>query len=275
MQLATAMLTTEFVPTCVTEKQNRMHRNIISSECTTTAMESGDLPIETTAGVADQLRSGFGLIQTAFQLHRKSAVEEINDLKSKYENLKIHDAHLQKRLSESEAAYGTLIQQHNLLKDEHKRLYVFCENLQKKIQKLESIRSAVLSTIQNDSSEEATIDGKYFHSTFNLSTSSPNKEVSPSVEMSPPSKFVRDFAANEDCSKAGKHFFRHAKGRMSVDRFAELIGTVKQLNRGELSTPHVIDRAPLLFGAEHAELADEFRSLLMMRLEKEERCRHM
>ena len=90
MQLATAMLTTEFVPTCVTEKQNRMHRNIISSECTTTAMESGDLPIETTAGVADQLRSGFGLIQTAFQLHRKSAVEEINDLKSKYENLKIH-----------------------------------------------------------------------------------------------------------------------------------------------------------------------------------------
>ncbi|KAH0483046.1 MAG: hypothetical protein KVP17_002938 [Porospora cf. gigantea B] len=187
----------------------------------------------------------------------------------------MQDAHLQKRLSESEAAYGTLIQQHNLLKDEHKRLYVFCENLQKKIQKLESIRSAVLSTIQNDSSEEATIDGKYFHSTFNLSVGSPNKEVSPSVEMSPPSKFVRDFAANEDCSKAGKHFFRHAKGRMTVDRFAELIGTVKQLNRGELSTPHVIDRAPLLFGPEHAELADEFRSLLMMRLEKEERCRHM
>jgi len=225
----------------------------------------------------DQLQLGLKVITSAFASKMNSLEQEIRGMKMTCDEQRSNVAGLQKRNSALEAELVDGHQRTQQLAEENKELFKTVNSLRKQISRLEHLKQAVLSSIQDDQAQEAefgdtrilmsdeflrgatpltSADMGYGHQqTLGNSRSSASLAApapAPAIEAAAPASPVVD----------GKQFFRQARSRLSYEAFNAFLASIKSLNNGQATREETLDQARRIFGHELADLYKDFENLL-------------
>jgi hypothetical protein len=229
-----------------------------------------------------QLQLGHRIIHGAFHGHKAMLEQQCRNYETTVNEQRDKIAALQKKNSALEVELVESHQRSNQLAEENKELFKTVGSLRKQIGRLEHLKAAVMSSIQDDAEKEAEIGDtraflseSYLHSATPLTaaalgyqqpamntsygmggtpappfTSTP---VPPGPSMSPsPSQAPID----------GKAFFRQARGRLSAEAFNQFLSSIKRLNNQQQSREDTLSEARALFGPENSDLYVSFENLL-------------
>merc|ERR1719350_508708 len=103
----------------------------------------------------DQLQLGVRIITSAFQNKMNSLEQEIRGLRLTCEEQRSNVTGLQKKNSSLEVELVESHQRAQQLAEENKELFKTVGNLRKQISRLENLKQAVMSSIQDDQAQEA------------------------------------------------------------------------------------------------------------------------
>jgi len=243
----------------------------------------------------DQLALGLKLITTAFQTKMHALEQEIKGLRITTEEQRNNVAVLQKKNSNLEVELVESHQRAGQLAEEKQELYKTKAQLQKQISRLEHLKAAVMSSIQEDAAQEAdmgeaklAMSEEYLKGALPL-TAADMGLAAPPVRSLPPAAGFRDGPTSyqetgfggglgahshghyqvpappsESASGMidGKAFFRMARSRLSYEAFNQFLASIKRLNNQQQSREDTLDEARMIFGAENQDLYRDFESLL-------------
>jgi len=179
------------------------------------------------------------------------------------------------------------------LAEENKELFKTVGSLRKQITRLEALKSAVFSSIQDDAAHEAELgdtkhlmSAEFLHGATPLTTRElmpggfhgqpqpPGVGQAPAIAYSlnpgvsspgaPPPNPMALTAGGSAGSPVidGKQFFRAARSRLSYEDFNLFLASIKRLNNQTQSREATLEEARRIFGSEHADLYKDFEALL-------------
>ncbi|KAL8433135.1 hypothetical protein ACSSS7_004112 [Eimeria intestinalis] len=194
----------------------------------------------------EQLAIGLRVVSNAYKSRVQTLDNEIRQLKAQSAERGEQVAILQKKCSALEVQLIEQTQRGNQLVEENKQLLATTRKLQKDIQRLENLKKAVLTSIQEDRPD----------------TDEPNHftEIGPVDDVN--LKGMRlDFrrgsgahgtilTTHEDPSvnAAGRSFFRAARTRLSFETFNAFLASIKRLNNQQEDREETLRTAERLFG---------------------------
>mmetsp|Transcript_71293 Transcript_71293/g.133353 ORF Transcript_71293/g.133353 Transcript_71293/m.133353 type:complete len:266 (-) Transcript_71293:197-994(-) len=242
----------------------------------------------------DQLALGLKLITTAFQTKMHNLEQEIKGLRITTEEQRNNVAVLQKKNSNLEVELVECHQRATQLAEEKQELFKTKSQLQKQISRLEHLKAAVMSSIQEDAAHEAdmgearlAMSEEYLKGALPLTAA--EMGLAPPVRAMPPmsglphyqdhSSAVPSMGASHyggggpfshvppvaEASPSmvdGKAFFRTARSRLSYEAFNQFLASIKRLNNQQQSREDTLEEARHIFGVENQDLYRDFESLL-------------
>lgn len=240
----------------------------------------------------DQLQLGIRIVQTAFANKVQSLEQEIRGLRLTCEEQRANVAALQKKNSALEVELVESHQRSQQLAEENKELFKTVGSLRKQIGRLEHLKAAVMSSIQDDAEKEAEIgDTRALLSDEYLRTSTPitagelgyghlpsraggfSYGANQHVAMTPPAGGavgggMSSMAGGSGTPAAasppvdGKAFFRQARLKLQHESFNHFLASIKRLNNQEQTREETLAEARRLFGTENQDLYGDFENLL-------------
>lgn len=235
----------------------------------------------------DQLQLGVRIVQSAFANKVQSLEQEIRGLRLTCEEQRANAASLQKKNSALEVELVESHQRSQQLAEENKELFKTVGSLRKQIGRLEHLKAAVMSSIQDDATKEAEQgDTRAFMTDEYLRTAAP---LTSGYGMTPPgarpqSNIGMDRALPFDAGRGGgaamsslggggagggspapvdgKAFFRQARLKLQHEAFNQFLASIKRLNNQEQTREETLAEARRLFGAENNDLYNDFENLL-------------
>lgn len=240
----------------------------------------------------EQLSLGFRIISNAYKTRVQSLEAESRALKHQLDDKLVALTALQKKHSSLEVEMIEMQQRAAQLTEENKQLICTVRKLQKDIQRLESLKQAVLHSIQSEerdddsrSASQLYLSGEYLQTAAPLTMQDINGE--PATSNDPYSRFTRNqdlgVPQTPDVSSAmglstpscglkadessevdsrGKAFFRQCRTKLGADAFQKFLGLVKKLNGCSLRERETIMEAIRdIHGTENADLFEEFKIL--------------
>lgn len=244
----------------------------------------------------DQLSLGMRICQTAYTNKQAAMEQEIRGLRLTCEEQKANIGALQKKNSSLEVELVESHQRSQQLAEENKELFKTVGSLRKQIGRLEHLKAAVLSSIQDDHEKEAEMgDTRALMSEDYIVSATPltsaglgyggygqqqqqnnygqqqqqnNRQPSPSPaaqnfggggnSFQPPVKEADPASPQID----GKAFFRAARGKLSSEAFNHFLASIKRLNNQQQTREETLDEARRLFGPDNPDLYADFENLL-------------
>mmetsp|Transcript_30441 Transcript_30441/g.55525 ORF Transcript_30441/g.55525 Transcript_30441/m.55525 type:complete len:269 (-) Transcript_30441:126-932(-) len=256
----------------------------------------GDSPLQ--ENHEDQLALGLKLITSAFQTKMHIFEQEIKALRITTEEQRNNVAVLQRKNSNLEVELVESHQRAAQLSEEKQELNKTKAQLQRQISRLEHLKAAVMSSIQEDAAQEADMSDtrlamseEYLKGALPLTAA--EMGLAPPVRSLPPGQ--RDVPAYQDYAPSGimqgvgasqfggfgaqtprtaaaappapapvdgKAFFRVARSRLSYEAFNQFLASIKKLNNQQQSREDTLEEARLIFGAANEELYRDFDNLL-------------
>lgn len=237
------------------------------------------------------MQLGIRIITSAFQNKMHSLEQEIRGLRLTCEEQRQNVSGLQKKNSSLEVELVEIHQRSQQLAEENKELFKSVGSLRKQIGRLEHLKQAVLSSIQDDQAQEAelgdtrvlmsdeflrgatplTAADMGFGPSTAASTSRPGPALgtSPLGSANPPREAPYDGAGAAQASAAtgspvidGKQFFRQARSRLSYEAFNLFLASIKRLNNQQQTREETLEEARRIFGTELQDLYKDFEGLL-------------
>jgi len=235
----------------------------------------------------EQLKLGHRIIHGAFHGHKATMEQQIRSLDTTCVEQREKIAALQKKNSALEVELVESHQRSNQLAEENKELFKTVGSLRKQIGRLEHLKAAVMSSIQDDAEKEAEIGDtralqteQYLHSATPLTAAAlgyqppMNQAMNNSYSMGgntmmsqpynttpgPPGQSLSPAPGQNPID--GKAFFRLARGRLSGEAFNQFLSSIKRLNNQQQSREDTLSEARALFGPENNDLYANFENLL-------------
>jgi len=239
----------------------------------------------------DQLQLGMRIVQTAFTNKVASLEQEIRGLRLTCEEQRANVAALQKKNSSLEVELVESHQRSQQLAEENKELFKTVGSLRKQIGRLEHLKAAVLSSIQDDHEKEAEMGDtralmseEYIRQATPLTAQGMGFQQPAAMQRSaspgPAGNFGGGFGGFGGGGQApggmggggppggaspqidGKAFFRSARGKLSSEAFNQFLASIKRLNNQQQTREETLDEARRLFGPDNQDLYMDFESLL-------------
>jgi len=248
----------------------------------------------------DQLALGMRIVQTAFTNKVASLEQEIRGLRLTCEEQRANVAALQKKNSSLEVELVESHQRSQQLAEENKELFKTVGSLRKQIGRLEHLKAAVLSSIQDDQEKEvemgdtrALMSDDYIRQATPLTAAGMGLPggggMQASMRQPSPSPAVGLGVGNPGFAGGGaiggmggtpagggggagmgaaspqidgKAFFRQARGKLSSEAFNQFLASIKRLNSQQQTREETLDEARRLFGPENSDLYNDFENLL-------------
>lgn len=231
----------------------------------------------------EQLKLGHRIIHGAFHGHKAMLEQQVRNLDTTVNEQREKIAALQKKNSALEVELVESHQRSNQLAEENKELFKTVGSLRKQIGRLEHLKAAVMSSIQDDAEKEAEIGDtraflseSYLHSATPLTAASlgyqppmntsygGNTMTTPPFNSTPapPGPSFSPSPAQQGAPIDGKAFFRQARGRLSSEAFNQFLSSIKRLNNQQQSREDTLGEARALFGPENNDLYVNFENLL-------------
>lgn len=241
----------------------------------------------------DQMQLGIRIITSAFQNKMHSLEKEITGLRQTSEEQRSNVALLQKKNSALEVELVESHQRSQQLAEENKELFKTVGSLQKQIGRLEHLKRAVLSSIQDDQEKEAELgdtrvlmNEEFLLGATPLTSAElgyrPTPQPSRTRPSSPPSHLPQAMTYDGHRAPAplepltsqvaspgagspvvdGKQFFRQARSRLSYEAFNLFLASIKRLNNQQQSREDTLEEARRIFGPELQDLYKDFEALL-------------
>ncbi|CDJ39189.1 hypothetical protein, conserved [Eimeria tenella] len=239
-------------------------------------MNAGAADLAWLPGDADeQLALGLRIVSNSYKNRVQTADTEIRQLKAQLAERGEQVSSLQKKCSALEVQLIEQTQRGNQLVEENKQLIATTRKLQKDIQRLENLKKAVLTSIQEDRPEAD--DSSPFGSAEAAFPATARRTVAEISSMEDAAlKGVRlDFrragtahgtvlTTHEDPSANadGRAFFRAARSRLSFETFNAFLANIKRLNNQQQDREETLRTAERLFGEANADLFEDFKTLL-------------
>jgi len=241
----------------------------------------------------DQMQLGIRIIQSAYQNKVAAMEQEIRGLRLTTEEQRANMSALQKKNSALEVELVESHQRSQQLAEENKELFKTVGSLRKQIGRLEHLKAAVMSSIQDDAEKEADIgDSRALMNEDYLRSATPltsnamgmgGMRADPGMMMSTPKQPMGNSGQNwgsvgleqqqgggggggagggAPAQIDGKAFFRQARGVLSHEAFNNFLQSIKRLNNQQQTREETLSEAQRLFGPEHQALYADFESLL-------------
>jgi hypothetical protein len=226
----------------------------------------------------EQLALGHRIIHGAFHGHKGVLENEIRSLRVQVEEYREKMGAMQKKNSALEVELVESHQRSQQLAEENKELFKTVGSLRKQIGRLEHLKAAVMSSIQDDHEKEAefgdsraVLSDQYINTAVPLTASAmgigngfqppqygSNTPLAPTPLQMQGGQSPAPRAATID----GKAFFREARGRLSGEAFNQFLASIKKLNNQQQSREETLNEARNLFGFENNDLYVNFENLL-------------
>jgi hypothetical protein len=234
----------------------------------------------------DQLALGMRILETAFKGKVSALEQEIRGLRLTCDEQRANVAALQKKNSALEVELVESHQRSQQLAEENKELFKTVGSLRKQIGRLEHLKAAVMSSIQDDQEKEAEFgDTRALRSDDYLRQATPltaqgmgmgigtpaGRPVSPSPAAGSFGGGAQGYAGGNGAGGGGpspqgqvdgKAFFRAARGRLQTQAFNQFLESIKRLNNQNQTREETLDEARRLFGPENNDLYQHFEDLL-------------
>jgi hypothetical protein len=232
----------------------------------------------------DQLQLGIRIIQSAYQNKCSAMEQEIRGLRLTCEEQRTNLSALQKKNSALEVELVEGHQRSQQLAEENKELFKTVGSLRKQIGRLEHLKAAVLTSIQDDAEKEADIgdsrvllNDDYLRSATPLTSTAMGMPQATYSSASPlsPKQFGGGFTGvgpmpggmgaepmAGGSSVDGKAFFRQARSVLSHEAFNNFLQSIKRLNNQQQTREETLAEGRQLFGPDQQGLYADFESLL-------------
>jgi len=249
----------------------------------------------------DQMKLGVRIITSAFESKMNSLSQEIQMLRLTSEEQRQNVSMLQKKNTQLEGELVDVHQRSQQFLEENKGLSRTVQSLKKQVGRLEHLKQAVLSSIQDDQVQEAEIgdtralmSDEFLRGAAPLTNAAAQAELGYPMGSGPvqrplalpsqtPSAVPSQQAPYEpagaqvggmfDSSQAniggmggapidGKQFFRQARSRLSYESFNLFLASIKRLNNQHQSREETLEEARRIFGPELGDLYKDFENLL-------------
>ncbi|PHJ24506.1 hypothetical protein CSUI_001639 [Cystoisospora suis] len=233
----------------------------------------------------EQLALGFRIVSNAYKTRVQAQDAEIRALKAQIAERSEQYSSLQKKHSSLEVQLFEATQRGNQLAEENKNLFATIKKLHRDILRLESLKKAVLNSIQEDHSDaEESSSHKYYAPEDMLQSTAPRtmSELNGVEDLSTPflSKFnpteppflssashsggtvLTSNSASGQKTVDGKIFFRNARSRMSYENFNQFLSNIKKLNNQQQDREETLRNAQRLFGEANRDLFEEFKVMI-------------
>lgn len=230
----------------------------------------------------DQMQLGMRIVQNAFTNKVQALEQEISRLRFTNEEQRANVTALQKKTSALEVELVESHQRSQQLAEENKELFKTVGSLRKQIGRLEHLKAAVMSSIQDDAEKEAEngetralMNEEYLRNAAPLTSHSMGFQAAPPMYSSPgfaptstPGGMGMDYrqpgmmTSQPSPVVDGKEFFRHARSQLSHEVFNQFLQSIKRLNSQQQSREETLDETRRLFGPENQTLYQDFEALL-------------
>jgi len=235
----------------------------------------------------EQVNLSVRMIVNAHQAKMGTYENEVRNLKMLNEELRGQGIMLQKKASAIELELQDQRQKNAALLEENRSCINMFRKLQVKVERLETVRKAVLSSIQDTGAAPEDDAGISYlaYETFNSLAPITVNEMNRLNHQSPmstpyhlattTSQGMHNTQQNQNSNgrnsppsqnstqqNEGKAFFRLAKSKLSYEIFQSFLASIRKLNGGEQSKDDTITHARQLFSAENPDLFDQFEKLL-------------
>jgi hypothetical protein len=230
----------------------------------------------------EQHELGRKIMHAAFHGHKSKMEGELRSLRAQVEEQREKLTALQKKNSNLEVELVESHQRSQQLAEENKELFKTVGSLRKQIGRLEHLKAAVMSSIQDDTEKEAEIgETRAFMSDEYLQAATPLTTQSMGFGgggMATPGAFTPKQQAGFGggnaggglaqpspqtvSSQDGKQFFRQARQRLPQESFNAFLTSIKRLNNQLMSREDTLAEARQLFGPQNDDLYYQFENLL-------------
>lgn len=228
----------------------------------------------------EQHALGHRIIHAAFHGHKGVLESEIRALKLQNEEQRDKINALQKKNSALEVELVESHQRSQQLAEENKELFKTVGSLRKQIGRLEHLKAAVMSSIQDDAEKEAEMgDSRAMVTDSYLTAATPltstamgvggmqTPYAAPYGQTGTPKGAVQagvpgGVPPSPPAATDGKAFFRQARGRLAHESFNAFLASIKRLNNQQQTREETLAEARQLFGAANEDLYYSFENLL-------------
>ncbi|KAK2195927.1 hypothetical protein BdWA1_002525 [Babesia duncani] len=222
----------------------------------------------------EQLALGFRIISNAYKTRITTLEAEIRATRAVASDKSDHLAAVQKKYSSLEVQLIESTQRGNQLAEENRNLVAAIKKLQRDNDRLESLKKAVLCSIQDDKSD-CEADRRFYSTDDLLHSAAPrtmlemNECVGPEVKFTKRDAHIITSAGTTPCANIagtdretidGRQFFKNAKAKMPTDDFVSLVALVKRFNLQVQSREDTLVQAKRIINDER--IYEEFRQLL-------------
>ncbi|GBE63063.1 hypothetical protein, conserved [Babesia ovata] len=227
----------------------------------------------------EQLALGFRIISNAYKTRVTSLEAEIRTVRAAVAEKSEHLAAFQKKYSSLEVQLIECTQRGNQLAEENRNLVSQIKKLQRDINRLETLKRAVLHSIQEDGPDVET-DHRYYNADDLLHSAAPRTMIELSGADTVESAFIKRFAGkpnfngttsttpatnmnynNEKGTVDGRNFLNVARATLSSDDLNGVLAIIKKFNAQLLSKENALASARQLLGDNNAKLYEEFKQL--------------
>jgi len=249
----------------------------------------------------DQMQLGIRIITSSFQNKVHSVEQEIRALRMSNEEQRANVTALQKKNSALEVDLVESHQRSQQLAEENKELFKTVGALRKQTARLESLKAAVMTSIQDDHQAQADLgDTRALMSEDYLREATPltTRDIDgiPQARHTENShqdahRFGGGFSGTQEFSGHGlsaplgapapvapaaqgapagsassvvdgKQFFRQARSQLSYEAFNMFLANIKRMNNQQQTREETLEEARRIFGTELHSLYQDFEALL-------------
>lgn len=213
----------------------------------------------------DQINVGLRIVGEAYRTKVSGLEGDLRTSKAINDDLRTQINGYQRKLEEMDEELKVVENRSTSLKGENNNLIKHIRKLQIKIEKLESVRKAVLSSIQENSAD---LEEDNHNITTNSESDMLYCNTSPIIITSPAHSSPGASLLHEDENSVhgstviGREFFRVAKRSLTYEDFQVLIGIVRKLNSTQYTKEETLERVRRVIGAQHPDIFNTFRELL-------------
>lgn len=227
----------------------------------------------------EQLALGFRIISNAYKTRVTSLEAEIRSVRAAAAEKAEQLASFQKKFSSMEVQLIECTQRGNQLAEENRNLITTVKKLQRDIDRLESLKRAVLHSIQEDRGD-ADGEHRYYTTDDMLHSAAPRTMLELSGAEMLDSNLIKRYSiknnANTTASNTpttvlnynadkeavdGRNFLKIAKATLQQDEVAELVGIIRRFNCQQLPRDDAIAQGHQVIGDGNQQLIDEFKRL--------------
>ncbi|KAK1444239.1 hypothetical protein BgAZ_101450 [Babesia gibsoni] len=207
----------------------------------------------------EQLALGFRIISNAYKTRVTSLEAEIRSVRAAAAEKAEQLASFQKKFSSMEVQLIECTQRGNQLAEENRNLITTVKKLQRDIDRLESLKRAVLHSIQEDRGDA---DGEHrYYTTDDMLHSAAPRTMLASKTMQTQQLPIPQLLSSNKEAVDGRNFLKIAKATLQQDEVAELVGIIRRFNCQQLPRDDAIAQGHQVIGDGNQQLIDEFKRL--------------